>query len=446
MIVGFSTFCFTLAALRHRRPLRPREHGIARTASPTHHLTWPGTRPSGRPGQLTLVDRFGVWLSEPKCPAGRRFARRRRHRRLRVWLRGHLRPLGAGQGGLGDARRRRRWPTTSSAHPKVTAVLGELPGDPGRGARTSLDVVLCLSVLEHLSEPDEALGHFHRVLRPGGVCVVNVPTWLGQAVPRVLRLPPRAQPPREMDDHKRYYDPRDLWPLLVQAGFLPHAIRCRRHKFGLNAIAVCRKEEMHHVTTFAEQFIAGAMRSCRRLPDDDIERCADGLAAVRERRGAAVHPRRRGVGRSRLPRRQRLPEAVRASRPTRPTDNVSELTARTNDEGWDTTFDAWLRGSRLDADDAVLVFSVGGGSVESQVSVNLVRALELATERRASIFGIVGRDGGLHRPGGRRVRRHPAALPRQVTPHTEGLCAVRVASPGLPSRTGRSPDQVGVLR
>src|SRR5437870_10340215 len=77
-----------------------------------------------------------------------------------------------------------------------------------------------------------------------------------------------------------------------------------------------------------------------------------------------------------------------------PTDNVSELTARTNDEGWQTVFVEWLRGSRLNAKDAVLVFSVGGGNVEKNVSPNLVSALQFAKEIGATILGIVGRDGG----------------------------------------------------
>src|SRR6187401_3761254 len=77
-----------------------------------------------------------------------------------------------------------------------------------------------------------------------------------------------------------------------------------------------------------------------------------------------------------------------------PTDNVSELTARTNDEGWETVFVAWLKGSRLTRADAVFVFSVGGGSLEKNISPNLVRALQLAREVGAAIVGVVGRDGG----------------------------------------------------
>ncbi len=80
-----------------------------------------------------------------------------------------------------------------------------------------------------------------------------------------------------------------------------------------------------------------------------------------------------------------------------PTDNVAEITARTNDEGWETTFDAWLRTSRLSARDAILVFSVGGGSRTHDVSVNIVRAIELAREVGARVFGVVGRADGAHR-------------------------------------------------
>jgi D-sedoheptulose 7-phosphate isomerase len=107
-----------------------------------------------------------------------------------------------------------------------------------------------------------------------------------------------------------------------------------------------------------------------------------------------------------------------------PTDNVSELTARINDEGWETSFAGWLQGSRLDGRDGVLVFSVGGGDRERNVSVNLVRALELARERGASIFGIVGRDGGFTRQVADGCVVIPPLYEAHITPHTEGLCAV----------------------
>jgi D-sedoheptulose 7-phosphate isomerase len=107
-----------------------------------------------------------------------------------------------------------------------------------------------------------------------------------------------------------------------------------------------------------------------------------------------------------------------------PTDNVSELTARVNDEGWDSCFVEWLRGSRLRQGDGVLVFSVGGGSRERNVSVNLVRALEHAREVGARIFGIVGRDGGTTRAVAEACVLIPTVAAERITPHTEGMCAV----------------------
>jgi D-sedoheptulose 7-phosphate isomerase len=107
-----------------------------------------------------------------------------------------------------------------------------------------------------------------------------------------------------------------------------------------------------------------------------------------------------------------------------PTDNVSELTARINDEGWDTSFVEWLRGSRLRQGDGVLVFSVGGGNRAQNVSVNLVRALEHAREVGARIFGIVGRDGGTTRTLSDACVLIPTVAAERVTPHTEGMCAV----------------------
>ena len=107
-----------------------------------------------------------------------------------------------------------------------------------------------------------------------------------------------------------------------------------------------------------------------------------------------------------------------------PTDNVSELTARTNDEGWETTFSEWLKGSRLNANDGVLVFSVGGGNREKNVSANIVRSLELAIDVGAKRFGIVGRDGGFTKQVAHACVIVPTVSSDRVTPHTEGFCAV----------------------
>jgi D-sedoheptulose 7-phosphate isomerase len=121
-----------------------------------------------------------------------------------------------------------------------------------------------------------------------------------------------------------------------------------------------------------------------------------------------------------------------------PTDNVSELTARTNDEGWDTVFSEWLKVSGLRADDAIFVFSVGGGNLEKNVSPNLVRALQFAKERGAKILGVVGRDGGYSRKVGDAVCIVPTVNPGAITPHTEAFQAVIwhliVSHPALKAR------------
>ena len=107
-----------------------------------------------------------------------------------------------------------------------------------------------------------------------------------------------------------------------------------------------------------------------------------------------------------------------------PTDNVSELTARTNDEGWDTVFSAWLRTSRGNSKDAVFVFSVGGGNLEKNVSPNIVAALKEAKERGMKIFGVVGRDGGYTKKVGDCVVVVPTVEASRVTPHAEAFQAV----------------------
>ena len=106
------------------------------------------------------------------------------------------------------------------------------------------------------------------------------------------------------------------------------------------------------------------------------------------------------------------------------TDNVSELTARTNDEGWDTAYSNWLRASRINSQDCLFVFSVGGGSIEPPVSVNLVNAVKLAKEVGASIVGIVGRDGGALRQLATASILIPTVESQFVTPQAEGLQAL----------------------
>lgn len=126
------------------------------------------------------------------------------------------------------------------ANERITAIEGALPDAVRDLDDASLDVVLCISVLEHLWEPLETLVELRRIVAPGGVCLLNVPSWRGKRFLELSAFRLGLSPAEEMDDHKAYYDPRDLWPLLVRAGFLPHNIECRRHKFGLNTFAACR--------------------------------------------------------------------------------------------------------------------------------------------------------------------------------------------------------------
>jgi len=104
-----------------------------------------------------------------------------------------------------------------------------------------------------------------------------------------------------------------------------------------------------------------------------------------------------------------------------PTDNVSELSARTNDSGWSSTFAEWLKTSRLRENDLIFIFSVGGGSKEKNISPNIVEALKLAKEKKASITGIVGRDGGFTAQAADAVLIIPPLFPDRVTPHTESF-------------------------
>lgn len=128
------------------------------------------------------------------------------------------------------------------ADPRVRAIEGQLPGALAELLGGSLDVVLLVSVLEHVTEPARLLAEARRLLAPGGTALVNVPSWRGKRYLELSAFRLGLSPAEEMDDHKTYYDVRDLWPLLVAAGFRPRHIRCFPHKLGLNTFAVCRTE------------------------------------------------------------------------------------------------------------------------------------------------------------------------------------------------------------
>jgi SAM-dependent methyltransferase len=108
----------------------------------------------------------------------------------------------------------------------------------------TFDAVLMISVLEHLDDPLVAIEAVRKLLKPSGVLLINVPTWRGKRFLEFSAFRLRLSPRTEMDDHKMYYDQRDLWPLLVRAGFKPSLIKLRYHKFGLNLFAVVRREHV----------------------------------------------------------------------------------------------------------------------------------------------------------------------------------------------------------
>ena len=175
--------------------------------------------------------------------------------------------------------------------------------------------------------------------------------------------------------------------------------------------------------SYARQHLLEASRIIELLDADAIERVAGALAEAKARGGRLFFL---GVGGSA----GNCSHAVNDFRKLAgfeayaPTDNVSELTARTNDEGWETVFAAWLAGSRLRREDAVFVFSVGGGSVEKNISANLVRALDFAKNVGATIVAIVGRDGGYTAQVADACVIIPTVNPETVTPHSEAFQAI----------------------
>jgi D-sedoheptulose 7-phosphate isomerase len=186
--------------------------------------------------------------------------------------------------------------------------------------------------------------------------------------------------------------------------------------------------------SFSESYLEETGRIVGELDPDSIERLATGLAEVRDGGGRLFVL---GVGGSAA----HAGHAVNDFRKLcgfeayAPTDNVSELTARVNDDGWDSAYVEWLRGSRLGSGDAVLALSVGGGSVATNLSANLVAAMDHARQVGAKIYAIVGRDGGYAREIADASVVIPPLVPEHVTPHTEGLasviCHLLVSHPAL---------------
>lgn len=175
--------------------------------------------------------------------------------------------------------------------------------------------------------------------------------------------------------------------------------------------------------SYSKQHLQETTEIIAALDPLQLDNMAEALACVRERKGRLFIL---GVGGSAA----NASHAVNDFRKIcgfeayAPTDNVSELTARTNDEGWVSVFVEWLKGSRLESRDALLVLSVGGGNLEKNVSPNLVSALQLARERGAAVFGIVGRDGGYTAQVADIAIVIPTINPANTTPHSEAFQAV----------------------
>jgi SAM-dependent methyltransferase len=186
----------------------------------------------------TWVDRFGVWLSA-----------RQIHRHSPDWRGKRVADVGCGfhatfaRSLLDQVETAVLVDVSISAelrrHPRVTALEGAIPNVVRDLPSMSLDVILCISVLEHLWNPVGTLAEFRRLLAPGGVCLINVPSWRGKRLLEYSAFHLGLSPAEEMNDHKCYFDVKDLWPLLVRAGFRPSDIRCFPHKYGLNTFAVC---------------------------------------------------------------------------------------------------------------------------------------------------------------------------------------------------------------
>jgi D-sedoheptulose 7-phosphate isomerase len=176
-------------------------------------------------------------------------------------------------------------------------------------------------------------------------------------------------------------------------------------------------------STFVQQYLDEAVAIIEQLPKDTIETAAALLAETRARGGRLFIL---GVGGSAANASHAVNDfrKIAGIEAYAPTDNVSELTARTNDEGWASVFESWLRVSRLNARDLVLVLSVGGGNLEKNVSPNLVAALQLAKSVGARIIGVVGRDGGYTARVADACVIVPTVNPTHVTPHSEAFQAV----------------------
>jgi D-sedoheptulose 7-phosphate isomerase len=174
---------------------------------------------------------------------------------------------------------------------------------------------------------------------------------------------------------------------------------------------------------FIDSFVAQTLEAIGRIDREAIAAMVDGLTVVK-RRGGRLFIVGSGGGAGHASHAVNDFRKIVDLEAYSPTDNVSELTARINDDGWESSYANWLRTSRFRSDDALLVLSVGGGNLAKRISINLVRCIEVAREVGAAVFGIVGRDGGYTKAVADACVVIPVVDPELVTPHTEGLQAV----------------------
>jgi 2-polyprenyl-3-methyl-5-hydroxy-6-metoxy-1,4-benzoquinol methylase len=188
--------------------------------------------------RLSVMDRFGMWLSK-----------RQIERQVRGLRGKRIADIGCGHNALFvrsvlDVVEHATLVDVTlaedlKAHPKLTSWEGMLPGVLEGIPSGSFDVVVCNNTLEHLWDPEAVVTRIRTLLRPGGTCFLNVPSWRGKRVLEAAAFRFGLTVREEIDDHKAYYDRRELWKLVVRAGFKPSHVTCRAHKFGLNTYAVC---------------------------------------------------------------------------------------------------------------------------------------------------------------------------------------------------------------
>jgi D-sedoheptulose 7-phosphate isomerase len=175
--------------------------------------------------------------------------------------------------------------------------------------------------------------------------------------------------------------------------------------------------------TYTEKFLDEAAQVLQQIDQESIARVLDLLLAIKANQGRIFFL---GVGGGAANASHAVNDfrKIAGIESYTPTDNVSELTARVNDDGWESSFANWLRGSRLTAHDVVFVFSVGGGNLQHNISANLVRALQYAKEVGAKVCGVVGRDGGFTAEVADACVLIPVVNPETITPHTESFQAL----------------------